>query len=118
MRISDWSSDVCSSDLTLSPPPTRHPRARPEGPGQVTGRLPWILVSSTRMTEGKSGSAWASCLRFSERHALRGAMDAHDALLVEEGLVGGAVVLGGGWLLDGGVGENNNAGGRFVSGDG
>src|SRR3546814_17257478 len=90
MRISDWSSDVCSSDLTLSPPPTRHPRARPEGPGQVTGRLPWILVSSTRMTEGKSGSAWASCLRFSERHALRGAIDAHDAFLVEAVLVGGA----------------------------
>src|SRR3546814_6122203 len=88
MRISDWSSDVCSSDLTLSPPPTRHPRARPEGPGQVTGRLPWILVSSTRMTEGKSGSAWASCLRFSERHALRGAIDAHDAFLVDAVLVG------------------------------
>src|SRR3546814_2520991 len=116
MRISDWSSDVCSSDLTLSPPPTRHPRARPEGPGQVTGRLPWILVSSTRMTEGKSGSAWASCLRFSERHALRGAIDAHDAFLVEAVLVGGADVLDGGVLLGGGL-VTNHQHGRGLLGD-
>src|SRR3546814_13286429 len=68
------------------------------------------------MTEGKSGSAWASCLRFSERHALRGAIDAHDAFLVEAVLVGGADVLDGGVLLGGGLVENHQHG-RGLLGD-
>src|SRR3546814_14467697 len=68
------------------------------------------------MTEGKSGSAWASYLRFSERHALRGAIDAHDAFLVEAVLVGGADVLDGGVLLGGGLVENHQHG-RGLLGD-
>src|SRR3546814_8506175 len=37
MRISDWSSDVCSSDLIANPPPrrissARHPAPAPKGP--------------------------------------------------------------------------------------
>src|SRR3546814_12806707 len=40
MRISDWSSDVCSSDLGIDP------RVQ----GQATERSPWMPVSSPDMT--------------------------------------------------------------------
>src|SRR3546814_2710372 len=34
-RISDWSSDVCSSDLLLAPAPSRNARARRRAPARL-----------------------------------------------------------------------------------
>src|SRR3546814_14959105 len=48
MRISDWSSDVCSSDLEpAAPPPVpdsvpKPPAPRP--PGRWSGCLPWAIL--------------------------------------------------------------------------
>src|SRR3546814_17455358 len=42
MRISDWSSDVCSSDLkTLSRPRRREPCCRSTVAGRMRARAPW-----------------------------------------------------------------------------
>src|SRR3546814_12264570 len=38
MRISDWSSDVCSSDLAASPAEAKSSRLRPRGSGTGPGR--------------------------------------------------------------------------------
>src|SRR3546814_3611433 len=39
MRISDWSSDVCSSDLHVDPDSRRQPRAVADLPGDAVVRL-------------------------------------------------------------------------------
>src|SRR3546814_18247947 len=41
MRISDWSSDVCSSDLITEPPPDRHEAAAPDGGDPEHASGPW-----------------------------------------------------------------------------
>src|SRR3546814_3596567 len=44
MRISDWSSDVCSSDL-LSHPPCRHRRQENLRPFQLAHRMPPLSMA-------------------------------------------------------------------------
>src|SRR3546814_12158965 len=48
MRISDWSSDVCSSDLTFSPPVLMQPEPRPSR----------VMVPSAWGTAQSPGTAW------------------------------------------------------------
>src|SRR3546814_7634595 len=54
MRISDWSSDVCSSDLEGMMPRTRRPACRPWGraPAPRTERM-----AALRLGRGKIGRA-------------------------------------------------------------
>src|SRR3546814_7835729 len=47
MRISDWSSDVCSSDLIRS-----LPVLLPEEPGAMRRQVPLAQVAQIRFTEG------------------------------------------------------------------
>src|SRR3546814_3106891 len=52
MRISDWSSDVCSSDLTLTPQPsTIQSTASPAMP-KDSNRIPAIFPPSTSTSFG------------------------------------------------------------------
>src|SRR3546814_6130158 len=51
MRISDWSSDVCSSDLTATARATRptRPKPRPTMPGPAATRM---AIASTKAPSG------------------------------------------------------------------
>src|SRR3546814_115472 len=46
MRISDWSSDVCSSDLRLTPSSARWARVAPAGEPGSPNTLPTLAISS------------------------------------------------------------------------
>src|SRR3546814_10255336 len=54
MRISDWSSDLCSSDLPQTMTPTPAPAPAPESPGvespETTEQTPTVTASATRRT--------------------------------------------------------------------
>src|SRR3546814_1532291 len=54
MRISDWSSDVCSSDLSQTLTPTRSQSPRKASPGCCIGRS---MVSHRYSTELEIGRA-------------------------------------------------------------
>src|SRR3546814_17361152 len=55
MRISDWSSDVCSSDLQTKPVPTRDPW--PPGQPSATTRTPDAAARRTVSAEGLAQAA-------------------------------------------------------------
>src|SRR3546814_14976249 len=62
MRISDWSSDVCSSDLSRTPSPTASPIATP--PTRVATSSPtaaWRSCSTTARWSASRGWSPASC---------------------------------------------------------
>src|SRR3546814_12104214 len=104
MRISDWSSDVCSSDL-LS---LRVPQARPQAPGNrrvpgTAGRLrPGARTASRRATSDSTldtplrklpgGRVWGESLRGCDRAPIAGARG--PARAEREGVVWGKSVSG------------------------
>src|SRR3546814_20100787 len=65
MRISDWSSDVCSSDLTASPGPSPSGRARPSvstmcneaGREKMAGRTKWMWLAAGEAMVGAAAYA-------------------------------------------------------------
>src|SRR3546814_4272374 len=57
MRISDWSSDVCSSDLSGGPRPGSHSRAGRASIGPVTTRA--YTDGACSGNPGPGGWAWA-----------------------------------------------------------
>src|SRR3546814_15784467 len=65
MRISDWSSDVCSSDLTASPGPSPSGRARPSvstmcneaGREKMAGRTKWMWLAAGAAMVGAAAFA-------------------------------------------------------------
>src|SRR3546814_19233558 len=65
MRISDWSSDVCSSDLTASPGPSPSGRARPSvstmcneaGREKMAGRTKWMWLADGAAMVGAAAFA-------------------------------------------------------------
>src|SRR3546814_9360819 len=71
MRISDWSSDVCSSDLRHAGPPATPPR---EPAGRGLGAVPPTPLSSSCLTRGSICAActgpcgWRSGLPGRARH--------------------------------------------------
>src|SRR3546814_1422260 len=65
MRISDWSSDVCSSDLSLiDPRPEQHKdtthfggqEKRPKGRGDEKEQALWLTVGRSAMSGGVGGA--------------------------------------------------------------
>src|SRR3546814_1593114 len=82
MRISDWSSDVCSSDLRRAPPPAGGSgQARPSQAGPGDGPVPppaggaWLGVLAP---QGLYGLARAGSL-YAPRHRRRGISRGQDA---------------------------------------
>src|SRR3546814_2292943 len=68
MRISDWSSDVCSSDLLIGMGQCRHPLDHPVGESQRQGRLSqlgpaWATRRTGRSEERRVGKECVSTCR-------------------------------------------------------
>src|SRR3546814_8662711 len=62
LRISDWSSDVCSSDLTLRLPPAIVPSLLARAPRSLGSESPaglrWATCGSLCLTTTPSPSVW------------------------------------------------------------
>src|SRR3546814_10536681 len=68
MRISDWSSDVCSSDLTVrSSDPKRHFKAESDR-AQIST---WLPSSTTRLVGRRKNSIALSALRNIQANSFR-----------------------------------------------
>src|SRR3546814_5343074 len=63
MRISDWSSDVCSSDLCCAPQHIEHPKQNPPASPRKTFAasfppLPGTLANTTTRFQNRTDSSW------------------------------------------------------------
>src|SRR3546814_7698548 len=80
MRISDWSSDVCSSDLHISLP-SALPRS-PAGPALVSASVPSTKsVRPLFSITVKSGSAPAKCSKRARTSSSRSRSEEHTSEL-------------------------------------
>src|SRR3546814_8108184 len=84
MRISDWSSDVCSSDLCLGPsPPASRPGARPrpgaaDGAGTAAGTRPRQVLWLRRCSGEPGGPVRVGLALASAERRLGDAEDHRD----------------------------------------
>src|SRR3546814_6791600 len=69
MRISDWSSDVCSSDLSTPIHPHRITESSGESPTNMRGNARMIIICSNLITSATSRTSARSLLSDWRRHA-------------------------------------------------